>query len=60
MSRAEAFQDRIDRLRGELNQSGNTKQYNAILQELKQLESQKDQLEEQTLAQIVGEPARRN
>ena len=49
---AKAFQDRIERLRTELNQSGNTKQYNAILQELKQLEAQKDQLEEQTLGQI--------
>ena len=49
---ANGFQERIERLRKDLNQSGNTKQYNAILQEMKQIESQKDALEEQTLAQI--------
>lgn len=49
---ATAISDRIGRLRNDLNQSGNTKQYNAVLQEMKSLEAQKDQLDEQALAVI--------
>ena len=44
--------ERVEKLRRELNQSANTKQYNALLQELKTLESQKDALDEQALAQM--------
>ena len=49
---AKSIQERVEKLRRELNQSGNTKQYNALLQELKTLESQKDALDEQALAQL--------
>lgn len=49
---AGAISERIGRLRNDLNQSGNTKQYNAVLQEMKSLEAQKDQLDEQALAVI--------
>ncbi|MBM4006262.1 MAG: hypothetical protein FJ292_01650 [Planctomycetes bacterium] len=40
---------RVQRLRNDLNQSGNTKQYNAILCEMKSIEAQKDAIDEQAL-----------
>jgi predicted nucleic acid-binding Zn-ribbon protein len=45
-----SIDDRVQRLRGDLNQSANTKQYNAVLQEMKTIEAQKDQIDEQALA----------
>jgi len=44
--------ERVERLRSDLNQSANTKQYTALLQELKSVEGQRDLLDEQTLAQM--------
>jgi predicted nucleic acid-binding Zn-ribbon protein len=58
---AKAIMERVNRLRNDLNQSGNTKVYNAVLQEMKSLEAQKDQLDEQALAVIerVDQAAKR-
>ncbi len=42
-------QERVDKLRSELNTSTNDKQYKAILNELKMLESQKDESVKRTL-----------
>jgi len=47
-----AIGERIERLRADLNQSGNTKQYTAILQEMKVIEGQRDELDTQALAQM--------
>ena len=47
-----AIGERIERLRADLNQSGNTKQYTAILQEMKVIEVQRDELDTQALAQM--------
>jgi predicted nucleic acid-binding Zn-ribbon protein len=49
---ARGFQERIEKLREELNKSSNPRQYNAILQEMKVIEGQKDELETQVLAQM--------
>ncbi len=49
---SKGISDRVARLRSDLNQSANTKQYNAVLQEMKSVELQKDELDEQTLAQM--------
>lgn len=40
---SQAIQARVDKLRGELNQSTNDRQYKSILNELKVLETQKDE-----------------
>jgi predicted nucleic acid-binding Zn-ribbon protein len=47
---SKSIDERVQRLRGDLNQSGNTKQYNAVLQEMKNIEAQKDAIDEQALA----------
>jgi predicted nucleic acid-binding Zn-ribbon protein len=47
---SKSIDERVQRLRADLNQSGNTKQYNAILQEMKSIEAQKDTIDEQALA----------
>lgn len=47
-----SFQVRIEQLRGELNTTSNTKQYNAIRDALKHIEEQRDTLAERSLSQI--------
>lgn len=44
--------ERIGKLRGDLNSTSNTKQYNALRDELKHLEEQRDALAERVLAQM--------
>lgn len=46
------FQERIAQLRGELNSTSNTKQYNAIRDSLKQIEEKRDAVAERVLAQM--------
>lgn len=46
------LQERIAKLRGDLNSTSNTKQYNALRDELKHLEEQRDALAERVLAQM--------
>ncbi len=43
---------RLDTLRDQLNTSTNPKQYAAVLSELKSLQSQRDEIDEQTIAQL--------
>lgn len=49
---AQAFGDRVAKLRGELNSSPNDKQYKAILGELKTLETKKKECEDRGLAEM--------
>lgn len=46
------LRERIEQLRGELNTTGNTKQYNVIRDGLKTIEQQRDTIAERTLAQM--------
>ncbi|MFO0963071.1 MAG: C4-type zinc ribbon domain-containing protein [Phycisphaerales bacterium] len=46
------FKQRIDHLRGELNTTSNSKQYNALRDELMAMEGKRDELAERVLAQM--------
>ncbi|MCE2881600.1 MAG: hypothetical protein LW636_04480 [Planctomycetaceae bacterium] len=49
---SQAIQARVDKLRGELNQSTNDRQYKSILNELKVLETQKDEAAKRELDEM--------
>ncbi|MFO0829930.1 MAG: hypothetical protein U0572_17445 [Phycisphaerales bacterium] len=49
---SQSLQARIEKLRGEMNSSQNNKQYQAMLQEIKQLEGKKTELDSRTLSEM--------
>ncbi len=57
---SKAVGERIEALRTELNSSSNTKQYNALLTELKALQAKRDEIDERTLAQMERVEAGKN